>query len=234
MMVAVPCLAHPIPDVPVRASFTQGNALILQVEIDPRCFEPDPNVALSVTNADLATPTYTSVKKEQLKTLAAEYIQKVVEITLEPTGPLRPVFDWQFTTHNDVPLKAPEDVVVLTGTWRTTLPGDTTGYSVSALPAGSLSILPENTAHGKKIERLQILFPGETSYVLDLKTYTPRTPPPPVISATGPMGTVEDPSVCVTCYGVTSEQTLPVVLASVAIIIAMTWWKRTRARAPNS
>lgn len=214
------CLAHPVPDVPVRADFAQDGSWILQVEVDPRCFEPDPNVALSVLNSDLGR--YAEEKKEKLKAQARDYIRQVIEIVLDPPVPLDPAFQFEFTTHDNVPLKAPEDIVVLTGTWKTRVPEGTTGYSIKALPAGTLSVLFQNTALGNRLDRLQILFPGETSFVLDLKTYKPRTLAPPVITA-------DDGGICVSCYEATPQQTLPVVVVSVATVFLFLWWKRKRA-----
>lgn len=214
-----PVLAHPIPDVPVRADFAQDGSWTLQVEVDPRCFEDDPNVALSVLRGDLAT--FSPERQQKLKTQAAEYIKKVVEIVLDPPVPVSPAFEFEFTTHDNAPLKTPEDVVVLTGTWKTKVPEGTTGYSIKALPAGTLSVVYHNTALGKKLDRMQILFPGEESFVLDLKTYTPRTPAPPVIVAEGD-------AICVDCYGAPPQQTLPVVVGAVAAVFLILWWKGRR------
>lgn len=221
-----PALAHPVPDVPVRAIFAADGAWTLQVEVDPRCFEDDPNVALSVLKADLAL--FPPEKREQLKTQAQEYIRKVVEVVLDPPRKVEPAFDFQFTTHENAPLKTPEDVVVLTGTWQTKVPPGTTGYSIKALPEGSLSVLYENTALGEKLKRLQILFPGETSYVLDLRTWQPRTPPPAIIEASPPPAIItpeDDGGICATCYEADTRQTLPVVAAVVIAVLGMLWWK---------
>ena len=114
LALVTPCFAHPLPDVPVRADFAKDGAWTLQVEVDPRCFEPDPNVALSVTNADLAL--FTVERKEQLKATARDYVRKIVEIVLDPTAAGTPEFAFEFTTHENAPLKTPEDIVVLTGT----------------------------------------------------------------------------------------------------------------------
>lgn len=225
LAVALPALtlAHPIPDVPVRADFAEDGTWTLQVEVDPRCFEPDPNVALSVTNADFAL--LPEDKREKLKVQAQAYVKKAVEIVLDPPTKVEPAFDFVFTSHENAALKTPEDVVVLTGTWKSRLPAGTTGYSIKALPEGTLTVLYHNTALGKKVERWQALFPGETSFVLDLKTYTPRTPAPPVITAG------DDGGICVTCYEASTEQTLPVVGAVVVALLFMVWWKG-RGRKP--
>lgn len=220
-----PLLAHPVPDVPVRADFAHDGSWTLQVEIDPRCFEEDPNVALSVTKADLAT--FPQERQQMLKTQAADYVKKVVEILLDPPVPVNPAFEFEFTTHENAPLKAPEDVVVMTGTWKTKVPEGTTGYSIKALPAGTLSVVYHNTALGKKLDRMQILFPGEDSFVLDLKTFTPRTPAPPIITA-------EADAICVDCYGANTQQTLPVVVGAVALVMLFLWWKGKRSRKPTA
>jgi hypothetical protein len=210
-------LAHPLPDVAVRANFEQNGDWMLQVEIDPRSFEPDPNVAPYLTNADLGvTPPD---QKEKLKGKASDYIQRVVAVVLDPAVEVKPDFDWQFTATENAPLKAPEDPVMLTGSWKTKIPAGTTGYSIESLPEGTLSVLYHNTALGNKVERYQILFPGETSYVLDLKTFTPRTKAPPPITA-GDTPAAAD-AMCPLCEAATGNgYTLPAV-AFVAVIVAL-------------
>lgn len=225
LALATPCLAHPLPDVPVRADFAQDGAWTLQVEVDPRCFEPDPNVALSVTNADLAL--FTAERKEQLKATARDYVKRVVEVVLDPAAQVNPEFIFEFTTHDNAPLKTPEDIVVLTGTWKTKVPVGTTGYSIKALPAGTLSVLYHNTALGKKLDRFQILFPGESSYVLDLKTFTPRTKAPPLITAdAAPMSAMDCP-MCEMAAG--GGYTLPAIASVVVIVLLVTWLRKKRA-----
>lgn len=210
--------AHPVPDVPVRSEFGADRALTVRVEVDPRCFEEDPNTALSVLKADLAL--FPEERQQKLKTQAQAYIQKVVELVLDPGDhKLEPKFEFEFTTHENVPLKAAEDVVVMTGTWKTQLPPNATGYSIKALPSGSLSVLFENTVLGRKLERLQILFPGEDSYVLDLKTQKPRTPPAPVLMADAPAA-----GVCPTCYMTPQEGQLPLVALTLLILGGVVGW----------
>ncbi len=225
LVLVTPSVAHPLPDVPVRADFAQDGAWTLQVEVDPRCFEPDPNVALSVTNADLAL--FKAEQKEQLKATARDYVKRVVEIVLDPAAPVNPEFVFEFTTHDNAPLKTPEDVVVLTGTWKTKVPAGTMGYSIKALPTGELSVLYHNTALGKKLDRFQILFPGESSYVLDLKTFTPRTKAPPLITAdASPMSAMDCP-MCEMATG--GGYTLPAIASVVVIVLLVTWLRKKRA-----
>ena len=227
-----PCLAHPLPDVAVRANFEQNGDWTLQVEIDPRSFQPDPNVAPYLTNADLSvTP---AEQQEKLKATSREYLKKAVEVVLDPVAEVKPDLAWEFTAAENTPLKLPEDPVMLTGTWRTKLPAGSTGYSIKALPTGTLSVLYHNTALGKKVERYQILFPGETSYVLDLKSFTPRTKAPPPITAeslqaaNAAMGGAD--AVCALC-GTDTEggYMLPTVAAVAGIVVLVVWFRKKRA-----
>jgi len=183
-----------------------------------------------VTNADLAL--LTPERKEQLKTTARDYVKRVVEIVLDPAALVNPEFVFEFTTHENAPLKTPEDVVVLTGTWKTKVPAGTTGYSIKALPAGTLSVLYHNTALGKKLDRFQILFPGESSYVLDLKTFKPRTDAPPPVTADTPPETAEVlPAMdCPMCEAVSGGGYAMPAAASVAgIVFLVTWLRKKRA-----
>ena len=227
-----PIQAHPLPDVAVRAHFEQNGEWMLQVEIDPRSFQPDPNVAPYLTNADLGvTP---AEQQQKLKAQAHEYVQKAVEVILDPVTEVKPDLAWEFTAAENAPLKLPEDPVMLTGTWRTKLPAESTGYSIKALPTGTLSVLYHNTALGKKVERYQILFPGETSYVLDLKTFTPRTKAPPPITAESQqaVGAIPDSleGECEMCgTGSGGGYMLPTVIAVAGIVVLVTWLRKKRA-----
>ncbi|MBL9133313.1 MAG: hypothetical protein JNG86_19030 [Verrucomicrobiaceae bacterium] len=175
------CLAHPLPEIPVDTDFDGKGGCTLRIEIDPRSFEEDPNTAPSLTNADLAL--LNAAGRDELKKKAAAYIARVVAWNFDPTGAFKPVFNFTFTSHENVELKNPEDVVVLTGTWSGPVPAGASGYSMEATPAGTLSVVIHHTARGEKVERFQVLFPGEKSYVLDLRTYLPRTAAPAPITA---------------------------------------------------
>lgn len=173
--------AHPLPEIPVDTSFDGKGGCSVRIEIDPRSFEDDPNTALSLTNADYAL--LDAAGKDALKKKAAAYIAKVVTWEFDGSGAFRPEFSFNFTTHGNVELKNPDDVVVLTGSWTGTVPAGATGYGMTATKEGSLAVVIHHVARGMPVERFQVLFPGEKSYVLDLNTFQPRTKAPPVITA---------------------------------------------------
>jgi len=229
ILLAAPVLAHPLPDVAVRANFEKDGEWTLQVEIDPRSFEPDPNVAPYLTHADLGlTPPD---QKEKLKVQAREYIHRVMKVVLDPVVDVKPAFAWDFTTMENAPLKEPEDPVMLTGTWQGRIPEGTNGYSIEALPEGTLSVLYHNTALGKKVERYQILFPGEKSYVLDLKTFLPRTQAPPPITADATAIPAIADDACMMCEAASGGGYTVPALVSVALIVALVTWFRKKPKA---
>jgi hypothetical protein len=173
--------AHPIPDVPVRASFDGTGNMTLRIEIDPRCFETDPNKAPSVLNKDLAT--LPPAKLDEWKAKAAAYAERAVEVQLQPLGAMHPEYRFDLTGQENAPLKQPDDIVVLTGTWQTKPPAAAHSYGIKAKPEGTLSVLYFNEAKGQKLERFQVLFPGESSYQLDLQTFAPIQKAAPTIVA---------------------------------------------------
>ena len=173
--------AHPIPDIPVHSIFDGKAGVTIRVEIDPRCFELDPNAAPSMLTKDLAA--LPGPEKAKLKTKAEAYASRAIQFAFEPGEPLKPAFQFQFTSQENAPLSKPDDIVVLTGTWSGAIPKGASTYHIKAAPEGTLSILNFNEARGQRLERFQVLFPGETGYKLDLQTLQPVGPPPAEIVA---------------------------------------------------
>jgi hypothetical protein len=169
--------AHPIPDVPVRFAFEEGGAFHLQVEVDPRCFDGDPEIAPSLLNSALkALP---EDEKAAMLAQAKDFAARSVEFTFVPSGVFTPEFTFEFTTHNAQPLTKDDDIVVMTGNWRSTVPAGSTGYRIHAKPEGKLSVLFLNRLRGKEVDRMNVLFPKETSFLLDLVGKSHELPPEP-------------------------------------------------------
>jgi hypothetical protein len=62
---------------------------------------------------------------------------------------------------------------VLVGSWKTTLPKGLSGYRIESLKLADPAAIPMNVNFlnflgGRQVERYAVLFPGETSFVLDL------------------------------------------------------------------
>ena len=119
---ALPAMAHPLPDVPVRARFSDDGAAVIQVEVDPRCLEEDPLNTPYLLKRELDEMSVARQKELQERTAAL--IAKTVRFVFDSTA-LTPEFDYSFTTHGgkslgealDTPvigngdLRTPEDIV---------------------------------------------------------------------------------------------------------------------------
>ncbi|MBI5772539.1 MAG: HupE/UreJ family protein [Verrucomicrobia bacterium] len=180
---ALTAAAHPIPDLPVRAWFEPGGAAILRVEVDPRCFEKDPTGTPYFQNAVLQQMS--AKDKEEFKAQARELVRRSVEFRFEPLGRSDPEFEYTFTTHAGAPLAKADDPVMISGEWRTRLPKGLEGYKIKALDGGSFSVLFLNHINGQALERINVLFPGETSFLLDLTGVTSGAPTQPVPGSVG-------------------------------------------------
>lgn len=159
-------VAHPIPDVPLRAFFEADGSAVIQIELDTRCFsqDPEPEPYLFLEEYLLLS----EAERDRLRAQARAYAGKVLQLSFEPGGPARPQWEFEFTTFRSQPLTRADDPVMLTGSWRLKDLSGLTGYQASSLPEAELSLLFLNYYRGEILRGIQVLFPGETSRVLDL------------------------------------------------------------------
>ncbi len=156
--------AHPIPDIPVQAAFDESGAGVVRVEVDLRFFDADPATAPYFKNEFL--PEKPPAWRTETIDKARAFVAANIEFFLEPGGRATPEWQWEFTGQKNAPLAQTEDPVVLTGTWRTA--AGAKSYHLRSTPGNKWSVLFLNTVRGKELERTQVLFPGEASFVLDL------------------------------------------------------------------
>jgi hypothetical protein len=159
----IPALAHPSPDVPVRARFAGDAEAVIQVEVDPRCFEDDPLHAPYLTRREL--DEMSPAEQRQLEARAAAFIAMTIRFVFEPTA-LTPEFHFTFTSHGGKPLGSePDTPVMVMAESRLAIPKETNAYWIEALPDGKVSVLFQNFKDGVE-QKKNVLFPGETSYRL--------------------------------------------------------------------
>ena len=169
--------AHSIPETVVRGSFDgRGNALI-SIEVNPRAWDLNPIDSPSTEFSDLQIMT--AAEKAEYVRKTKEVIAKSVEFTFEPIGRIQPDFTFEFGAEGGKVLKAPTDAVVLVGKWPTKIPAGLTGWKIRSLPGHKVSVLFNNSVKGTEHPRFCVLFPGETSFTLDLTTLTATTPATP-------------------------------------------------------
>jgi len=169
-LISAPLLAHSIPDIPLRAEFKTGGQMELSIEINPRNWEPSPAEApsLELKTFMLQSQSQKDAQIARTKKFIADYL----EFTLEPQGNIQPDFTWDFVAETGKPLLAMTDAVVARGKWKTTIPAGITGWKVRSKPGHKVSLVFLNTINGQEHPRLAVLFPGESSFTLDLSGLT--------------------------------------------------------------
>jgi hydrogenase/urease accessory protein HupE len=167
-------VAHSIPEIPVRGDFSTDGQAEISIEINPRNWDATPSEAPSLEYKTFQG--YTEAQKQELIRRSQEYINRSIEFTFEPLGHVQPEFTFDFVSEESKPLKAPEDAVVVRGRWRTKLPAGLTGWKVKSQPNHKVSVLFLNAVNGEPHERFAVLFPGETSFTLDLTSLTNQKP----------------------------------------------------------
>jgi hypothetical protein len=185
LLVSVVGWAHPIPDIPIRGAFASTGAATITVEVDPRCFDADPNIAPSLLPP--AFHEYSEDQRTELRQKARALVRECVEFYFEPLGQVQPEFTFDFTGKGQTPITKEDDVVVLTGEWKTTVPQGISGWKIRAAPQTKLAVVFQNVIDDWPHPRLAVLFPGETSFTLDLTklgaAHSGRTPG--AVSASG-------------------------------------------------
>lgn len=183
-------IAHPIPDIPVRGVFESGGACTIFAEVTPRCFDADPNTAPTLTNAIFKT--LPPERKAELRRQADEMVKRCVEFYFEPIGRIQPEFTFDFTGEGHKPLTGDDDIVVLMGSWKTTIASGLTGWKIRATPETKLAVVFQNFIDGAAHPRLNVLFPGETSFTLDLTALSGAVPSAPTAGAVSATGSSKD------------------------------------------
>ena len=181
-------VAHPVPDIPVRAMFKSDGRLALQVEIDPRCFGDDAENTPYMQHWVLKEMN--EKERNKLNEQCRKLIAGSVEFRFEPNGKFHPKFRYRYSTLGGKPLgKKIDTPVVILAEWETKIPVNVRGYRIKALPKGKFSVKFVNFLDGKP-QDLNVLFPGEASYELDLTKFISNeakasAPPPGNQTANG-------------------------------------------------
>ncbi len=176
----VPAAAHPVPDLPVRTHFEVGGEAEIRVEVDPRAFDADPEQLDYFQKETIENLPADEVAK--MKKTADAFVAERLRFHFDPIGEVKPEFAWEFQklgdggkpfdTDDETLLKGNETVLV--GSWKTKIVQGMTGYRIEALALTPekmgipLDVWFYNFIGGEQVERYAVLYPGETSFTLDL------------------------------------------------------------------
>lgn len=158
--------ANPEPDIPVQCAFAAAGTVEVSVEVDPRCFTAEPMLERWFMKVDLTTqpPEALDALKQQVK----EALAKWLRFETDPALVMRPEWNLSFTGLGGVELVQFDAPVVVKAVWKLTLPPAVKRWRVAAAKDGRFSVIVRHRVHGKELPRIATLFPGESSYWLDL------------------------------------------------------------------
>ena len=158
-------LAHPIPDIPVLGSFyTDGNASIL-VEIDTRSFAEDPESVPFLVQSSFNQRS--SQQKEDLLQKGKLMISEALEIKFGHRDWHQPDFIFNFMEKNATELSE-ENIVVIRASHQVFLPSNSAFYQIRAKNEAAYDLIFTNIINDEPQRRVNVLFPGEESFQLDL------------------------------------------------------------------
>lgn len=168
ILIPLRAFSHPIPDIPVRSFFAGDGTATIQVEVDPRCFAPDPLNEPYLMKA--VFQTMEEEEKARLFSLTKQFIARLITLRATPGGSLQPEFDLRFTAFGDEELTAglPWDTPVAIKAECKVDASHWEDYQVASVKEMPFSVQVINVVKGER-QPLQVLFPGEKSRALDLR-----------------------------------------------------------------
>ena len=172
--------SHPVPDIPVRSYFAFDGSAEIRIEVDPRGFSDNPEAINYLQKG--AIERLSPEKVRQMKDTAEVFVGQRLRFFFDPIGEVKPKITWEFKKLGDggIPFETDDknllkgDETVLVGSWKTQVISGMTGYRIEALPlttgkmGAPLNVMFVNFIGGKQVERYGVLYPGETSFTLDL------------------------------------------------------------------
>ena len=174
-LLALPLLlnGHPIPDLPVQGDFTKGGATVISVDVDPRCFAEDPEKVPYLKKSFLDSQS--ADQRQKLILEAQKLVHQSIRIKFDPDQWFLPQFSYAFANRHGGELEDPDDEITIRATWETQLKPNHQLYTLRALETADFVILYKNSIEGEAQPDVQVLFPGEDSFELDVTRVRPKS-----------------------------------------------------------
>ena len=157
---------HPIPDIPVIGSFDQNGSSVITVEIDTRSFADDPEEVPMLEWE--AFNKLTEEEKENLLLRGKNMIQDTLLIRFNEKKWVLPSFDYNFEKKIGGNSVEEIDTFVIRGYAHRKLDSDINSYQIRAKESAEYDVIFTNRLNGIAQKRVNVLFPGEDSFILDL------------------------------------------------------------------
>tara|TARA_Y100000588_G_scaffold331361_1_gene368960 strand:+ start:235 stop:1521 length:1287 start_codon:yes stop_codon:yes gene_type:complete len=157
---------HPIPDIPVLGSFDSNGSMTISVEIDPRCFSQDPE-----KEPFLQREAFDKLDANERNTLvenAQNLMASSLRVRFNQGNWFLPAFRYEFVGKSLESLEAEEEVFFLRGTSRHSTDANVTSYQIQSQETSEYDLVFMNALNGRAQKRVNVLWPGEESFILDL------------------------------------------------------------------
>lgn len=161
--------SHPIPDIPVIGDFDQNGSSVITVEIDTRSFADDPEEVPM-----LSGPAFNKLTAEEKKDLLLEgknLISEALFIRFNGKEWFLPDFEYDFEKKIGGNTVEESDTFVIRGYARRKLSSESKSYQIRAKESAAYDIIFTNRLNGIPQKRVNVLFPGENSFTLDLTNF---------------------------------------------------------------
>ena len=160
---------HPIPDIPVIGDFDQNGSSVITVEIDTRSFADDPEEVPM-----LSGPAFDKLTAEEKRDLLLEgknLISEALLIRFDEKEWFLPDFEYDFEKKIGGNTVEESDTFIIRGYARIKLSSGSQSYQIRAKETAAYDIIFTNRLNGIPQKRVNVLFPGENSFTLDLTNF---------------------------------------------------------------
>ena len=156
---------HPIPDIPVIGKFNSNGNSSIYIEIDTRSFAEDPEQVPFLTNS--AFKQLSDSNKTDLILQAKSMIENALQLRFGNNDWYLPEFIFDFVERDGEDLSE-ENIFVLQGQYDISLENNSSFYQIRAKETALYDLVFTNQINGKPQKRVNVLFPDEESFKLDL------------------------------------------------------------------
>ena len=157
-------IAHPIPDLPIFGHFDQNGSSQIEVEIDPRAFAEDPEAEPFLSEPALEELNMSV--RQYLLDQSFELLESSLQIRMNEQSWYLPDFAYEFaeTVNKDENNQTIIKIRAFTSVERES----NASYQIRAKETAPLDLIFTNQINGVPHRRVNVLFPGEESFVLPL------------------------------------------------------------------
>ena len=156
---------HPIPDIPVVGKFNSDGNCSIYIEIDTRSFAEDPEQVPFLISSDFKK--LSDSNKTDLILQAKRMVADALQIRFGNHDWYLPEFKFNFVERDGKDLSE-ENIIFLQGKYDVSLDSNASFYQIRSQVSAPYDLVFTNQINGKPQRRVNVLFPDEESFKLDL------------------------------------------------------------------